>query len=144
MRGRLPREERERFDALTERIVAALPRPLLDLLDESPLVVEDAPSAALMRSLGLDPSVDDLCGLHSGVSLMERSVSRSGELPERIEIFRRGILDAAGGFHPWRDEHGVEVGGDEAVEREIRITILHEIGHHFGLSEEDLERLGYG
>ncbi len=126
------RRDRDRFDAILERVIAALPRRLLELLDEAPLVVEDAPTDALLESLGLDPQVDDLCGLHSGASIMERSVSHSGELPERMEIFRRGILDAAGGWD------------DAAIEEEIRITILHEIGHHFGLSEEDLERLGYG
>ena len=114
------------------------------MLEESPLIVEDFPTDDFMRSLDMDPQDEDLCGLHSGSALTERSVSASGELPETIQIFRRGILDAAGGWDVTIDEDGEPMGGESAVEREIRITILHEIGHHFGLSEEDLDRLGYG
>ena len=135
---------RARFDAILERVLAAQPSSIHDLLEESPLIVDDAASAALLQSLGLDPDLDDLCGLHSGTSLMERSVAHSGELPEQIQLFRRGILDAAGGWEPSVDEDGSACGGEARVEEEIRITLLHEIGHHFGLTEEDLERLGYG
>lgn len=135
---------RGRFDKIVEAVLAQLPESLHTLLEESPLIVEDAPSDDLMRSLDMDPSEEDLCGLHSGIAITERSVSESGQLPESIQIFRRGILDAAGGWDVTADEDGLPIGGEVAVEREIRITILHEIGHHFGLSEEDLERLGYG
>ncbi|MSR29716.1 MAG: metallopeptidase family protein [Phycisphaerales bacterium] len=137
------RANRERFDSILETVMGTLPRELLRLLDEAPLIVDDLPSAELLKSMGLDPAEDDLCGLHSGFSLMERSVSHSGELPEQIQIFRQGILDSAGGWDETVDEDGEAMGGEAAVEREIRITVLHEIGHHFGLSEEDLERLGY-
>lgn len=98
----------------------------------------------MLRAMGLDLNEEDLCGMHTGVALTERSVTHSGELPDVIQIFRRGILDAAGGWTECRDENGEEYGGVARIEREIRITILHEIGHHFGLSESDLERLGYG
>lgn len=135
---------RERFDALVESVLATLPASLHALLEESPLIVEDAPSDALLRSLGLDPDDEDLCGLHTGVSITERSVTQSGELPDVIQIFRRGILDAAGGWDECTDEEGEPLGGEAHVMREIRITILHEIGHHFGLDEEELDRLGYG
>ncbi len=136
--------DRERFDEILERVLASLPKEIHDLLEESPLIVDDAPSDALLKSVGLNPDEDDLCGLHTGVSLTERSVSQSGELPEHIQLFRRGILDEAGGWERYVDEEGFECGGEAAVEEEIRITLLHEIGHHFGLDEEDLERLGYG
>ncbi|MSR70088.1 MAG: metallopeptidase family protein [Phycisphaerales bacterium] len=135
---------RARFDAIVESVLASLPPALHTLLEESPLIVEDAPSRELMCSLGIDTSEDDLCGLHTGISITERSVTQSGELPDVIQIFRRGILDAAGGWEEWIDEDGESLGGTARVEQEIRITILHEIGHHFGLSEEDLDRLGYG
>jgi len=135
---------RERFDEIVESVLAELPKSIHTLLEESPLIVEDFPTDEFMRSLDMDPQDEDLCGLHSGGALTERSVSASGELPETIQIFRRGILDAAGGWDVTTDEDGEPMGGESAVEREIRITILHEIGHHFGLSEEDLDRLGYG
>lgn len=135
---------RARFDQIIESVLAELPKSLHTLLEESPLIVEDFPSDDLMRLLEMDPDDEDLCGLHSGISMTERSVNESGQLPETIQIFRRGILDAAGGWDATTDEDGEPMGGKSAVEREIRITILHEIGHHFGLSEEDLFRLGYG
>lgn len=134
--------ERERFDAIVAEVLDALPEGIRAMLEESPLVVEDYAPRALIREMGLDPDADDLCGLHSGFAITQRSVSQSGEIPDQILIFRRGIIDAAGGWEAGRDEEG-EYGGPGAVREEIRITILHEIGHHFGLDEDDLDRLGY-
>jgi len=133
-RAFLRRRDRERFDALLEKVLGELPPSIRDLLEETPLVVEDAPDEALLREVGLDPECDDLCGLHSGVPLTERSVEAVDSGPELIHLFRSGIIDHAGGWEC----------GDDAVRREIRITLLHEIGHHFGLDEEDLQELGYG
>ena len=59
-----------------------------------------------------------------------------------ITLFRRGIVDLAGGWEA-RTEEGCAVGGEVAIREEIRITLLHEIGHHFGLDEDELDRLGY-
>ena len=52
-------------------------------------------------------------------------------------------MEEAGGWEEWTDEDGAALGGEARVVREIRITLLHEIGHHFGLDEDDLDRLGY-
>ncbi len=130
--------ERARFDQLLEGVLEKLPVRVVALLDEVPLIVMDEPTPGLLRSLDLLPEqwateARTLCGLYSGHSVLERSVEASGELPEQIHLFRRGTVRAAGG---WLDER--------ALADEIRITVLHEIGHHFGLDEEDLERLGYG
>jgi len=135
--------ERERFDQLMEAEIDRLPARVRRMLEETPLIVDDAAPRRLMRELGLDPEVDDLCGLHTGIPLTERSVSDRPEVPEHIRIFRRGIIDHAGGWEPWIDDDGVEAGGEHRVREEIRITLLHEIGHHYGLDEDDLERLGY-
>jgi predicted Zn-dependent protease with MMP-like domain len=137
------RSERERFDRIFEEELDALPDSIHELLDRAPVVLEDRPSRKLLEEMGLDPEIDDLCGLHSGVPLTERSVNDSGVLPEVIHLFREGIVDEAGGWEEDEDEEG-PFGGEDAVRREIRITLLHEIGHHFGLDEGDLERLGYG
>lgn len=136
-------EERDRFDRLLEDEIERLPARLRRLLDETPLIVDDAPSRRLLREMGLDPDAEDLCGLHSGIPLTERSVGDHATLPDQIRIFRRGIIDEAGGWEPWVDEDGTALGGEERIRREIRVTILHEIGHHYGLSEEDLQQLGY-
>lgn len=135
--------ERNRFDALLERVLADLPTRLHDLLEEAPLIVEDRPSRKIMDELGIDDDRDILCGLHSGTPLTERSVTDEGDLPTMIHIFREGILDHAGGWEREQDEDGEWYGGEAALLREIRITVLHEIGHHFGLEEDDLADLGY-
>lgn len=134
--------ERERFDGLLEEALGALPEGIAALLEESPVIVDDRPDAELVRSLCRewgeehDPALaDELCGLHSGVPLTERSVE-SVDVPEQIRLFRVGIVNTAGGWD------GPEA--DEAVYEEIVVTLLHEIGHHFGLDEDDLESLGYG
>ena len=64
-------------------------------------------------------------------------------LPDVITLFREGILAQAGDWDP-HEVDGRPWGGDACVREEIRITLLHEMGHHFGLGEDDLERLGYG
>lgn len=137
------RNERRRWDALFERVLNRLPARVRDLLDEVPVVIDDRPDEALLEQLGMDPAEDLLCGLHSGVPLTERSVSASGELPDTVHLFREDIVDAAGGWEEWEDEDGARFGGEAAIEREIHVTLLHEIGHHFGLSEDDLRALGY-
>lgn len=136
------RSERERFDALFEEVLSALPESVHRLLDEAPVILEDRPSRAILRELGIDPSEDDLCGLHTGIPLTQRSVSDHGVLPDVIHLFREGIVEQAGGWEEGEDEEG-PYGGVERIREEIRITLLHEIGHHFGLDEDDLERLGY-
>jgi predicted Zn-dependent protease with MMP-like domain len=132
--------ERERFDLLLESVLESLPEELHRLLDEAPLVVEDAPSPELLRSMGLPPD-DDLCGLHEGLARTERSVELPA-LPDVITLFRRGIIELAGGWEALTQD-GETIGGAEAVREEILVTLLHEIGHHFGLDEDDLDRLGY-
>lgn len=137
--------ERERFDALLERMLSSLPRAIHELLEESPLIVEDHPGSDVLKDLGMrDEERDELCGLHSGVPLTERSVAQAADLPEQILIYREGIIEHAGGWEPWEDEDSEQWGGEARIAEEIHITILHEIGHHFGLEEDDLERLGYG
>lgn len=135
-------DHRARFDALLAAEIDRLPDPFRRALDEVPVIVEDRPdpdlAAALQRD-GLiddpDDPEDDLLGLHSGDALTERSVEASGVLPGQIHLFRDSIVDQAGGF--------VGDDADRRVAEEIRVTLLHEIGHHFGLDEDDLDRLGY-
>ncbi len=126
--------DRERFDERLEVVLDALPQPLRHLLDEVPLVVEDYPPDDVIEAFDLEYR-DDLCGLHDGIPLTERSVTDSAHLPDRITIYREGIQSAA------CDDRGEASNGE--LLRQIRITVLHEIGHHFGLDENDLRDLGY-
>lgn len=147
--------DRDRFDALVQEVLRDLPPPIAARLDEIAIVVEDRPSAALARALVADGTIedeaaaDDLCGLHTGVALTERSVELAGVLPDQIHVFREGIvwlvlenLDPLPPPEAFEDPTWA-VSLDGAVREEIRITVLHEIGHHFGLGEEDLDELGY-
>lgn len=131
--------ERARFDSLMDDVVAELPTGIAELLSEISVIVLDEPSPAMLADLGLAPddhsALDELCGLHTGTSITERSVEHHADLPTTIHLFRRGIIALAGG---WQDANA-----DDHIYEEIRITLLHEIGHHFGLDEDDLERLGY-
>ena len=142
--------EQERFDRLLEDAIATLPPRIHALLDEIALVVLDRPTPELLAELrkdgllqnedGSESDGSDLCGLHTGTGLTERPFDDTGMLPDQIHLFREGIVSLAfeEGELTWDS-----VEADEAVYEEIRVTLLHEIGHHFGLEEDDLEDLGY-
>ena len=136
-------QDRVRFDALVDEVVDALPPPIMDLLAEKPVLVEDEPDPAILEEMGIPlECAGEICGLHSGPMLTERSIEAdSGEI-QVIHLYRAGIVEVAGGWSTIESEEGV-FGGPTEVRRQIRITLLHEIGHHFGLDEDDLERLGY-
>ena len=137
----MTRSERERFDRLFEEVLASLPEGGHALIEEVPLVLEDRPSRQLLRELGIEDDDEILCGLHTGVPLTDRSVERP-DASDVVQIFREGVVDMAGGWEEDEDDEG-PFGGVERIREEIRITILHELGHHFGLGEDDLDRLGY-
>jgi predicted Zn-dependent protease with MMP-like domain len=133
-------DERDRFDALLEEAIENLPPGIGKLLDEVPVIVLDRPTPELMLELGIPPERHEeeatmICGLHSGEAFTERSVAHAPEGPNDIHLFREGIIELAGGWD--QDE------ADDIVYEEIMVTLLHEIGHQFGLDEDDLERLGY-
>ena len=129
---------RRRFDDLLDREVAALPPHVLEVWDELPLVVEDEPSDDILREMGYEHGVADLCGLHEAVPMTERGVDDTGMMPGRMMLFRGPIVRLAN----YRVVGGVEVNASE-LHRQVHITLLHEIGHHFGLDEDDLAALGY-
>ena len=137
----MTRSERERFDAIFEEVLGALPEGIHRLIEEVPLVLEDRPSRELLRELGIEDDDEILCGVHTGVPLTDRSVERP-DASDVVQLFREGIVDMAGGWEEDEDDDGA-FGGVDRIREEIRITILHELGHHFGLDEDDLDRLGY-
>jgi predicted Zn-dependent protease with MMP-like domain len=134
--------DRARFDHLLDDALPQLPGEIRNLLEQLQLIVDDTPEQSLLDQIGTDDPTD-LCGLHSGIPLTERSVEDEPTLPTSIHLFREGIVKIAGGWESWTDDDGDPMGGDDIVQEEIVITLLHELGHHFGLDEQDLERLGY-
>lgn len=127
---------RERFDRLLEEVIEELPPELRVLLEEVPVVVDDRASRRTAAEAGVCVP-RDLCGLYTGIPLTRRSVHDSGVVSDEIHLFRGAILSAA---QPRRRRRHP---ADAALKREIRITLLHEMGHHFGLDEDDLREAGY-
>jgi len=132
--------ERERFDALVEEVIAALPTAFADFLEEIPLVVLDEPTPDILDDLekweGSRPDPADLCGLHTGIANTDANIEDSATTPSQIHIFRRGLIESAGGWDA--------PDADDAIADQIEITLLHEIGHQMGLDEDELDELGYG
>ena len=126
---------REYFDKQLEQVLTELPAQVREFMNDVPLVVEDFPSPEVMRRTRVRHR-SALCGLYTGIPLTERSISHTGVPSDVIHIYRQGILSQARGLDGRFD--------DQELRRQIRFTILHEYGHHVGLSERDLRSLGYG
>jgi len=135
----LPQSLRDIFDDILEAEIEALPDDAYELLDEVPVIVEDEAGAELVAELGMTADEGlDLCGLHDGFAQTEATVDDTYQLPTQIMLFRGPIIRLAG----YRVVAGREENRGELIEQ-IRITLLHEIGHQFGLDEDDLTELGY-
>jgi predicted Zn-dependent protease with MMP-like domain len=120
------RVSREEFEALVERALAELPEEFREALDNVAVMVEEEPSAEDLDEVGIDPDDPEggeLLGLYQGVPLAERD-SRYAALPDRVLVFRGPILRACE--------------SRREVIREIRDTVQHELGHYFGLEEDEL------
>lgn len=119
------RMSREDFERAVEEGLDMIPEELGELIENVVVVVEDEPSEEDLREAGLDPEEETLFGIYQGVSLPERGPgSFGGALPDRIVIYRLPLLE----YCESRRE----------LLREIRDTVVHEVGHYFGLDEEDL------
>jgi len=127
--------ERKHFDRLLDEVVERLPAEVMELMDAVPLVVEDYPSESLCKEMDIQDR-DELCGLFRGIAFTEPEDEHARQHSNQVLLFREGVLAAA------MDEDG-QISDDE-LRRQMRITILHEYGHHFGLDEEELDELGYG
>ena len=135
----LPQALRDIFDEILEAQIEALPPDAAEVVEHCGVVVEDEPPPHVLADLGMTPQEGrDLCGMHFGVPETERSVQDTGELPSEIMLFRGPIIRLAA----YELVGGREVNRDELIEQ-IHITLLHEIGHQFGLDEDDLTELGY-
>jgi predicted Zn-dependent protease with MMP-like domain len=117
------RMSREEFEKVVGHALDLVPEVLAAYLENIAVVVEDEPSDEDLEGLEL-LETETLFGLYQGTALTERGLRASGELPDRIVIYRLPLLEAC---------------SDRAeLVHEIRDTVIHEIGHYFGLGEEDL------
>lgn len=117
---------RAAFRRLVEESLRSLPSAFRRKLENVEIVVEDWPTPEDLRRAGVEPG-GTLLGLYTGVPLLQRGTWYGGVLPDRITLFRRSLQALC----QTRRE----------LKRQIQITLMHEIGHHFGLGEEELEEV---
>nr|WP_139020298.1 metallopeptidase family protein [Citromicrobium sp. JLT1363] len=118
----------EEMEELGREAIAGLPDAFREQLGDVVFAVEDFAGEETLRELGMENPFE-LTGVYEGHALTERSIEMSGTLPTRIRLFRRPILDE------WAER------GDETLEHLVRHVVIHEIGHHFGLSDDDMHAL---
>ena len=113
----------EEFEKLVGEALDHLPERFSAAIENLSVTVEEEPTVEELESVGLDPEEDTLFGLYTGVPLPDRDSAYSA-LPDQIVIYRSPILEAC--------RSAVEVVG------EVRTTVIHEIGHYFGLDDDEL------
>ncbi|HEX8523006.1 MAG TPA: metallopeptidase family protein [Tepidisphaeraceae bacterium] len=123
------RVSKQKFGQLVEEALAEVPEVFAAFLEEVPVEVRDRPTRRQLESAGTRKG-DLLLGLYVGRPRTQRNVEDSGAMPDAIYIFQDSIEQV--------------VSSEEQLVEQVRTTVLHEIGHHFGMSEKDLEELGYG
>lgn len=115
---------RASFERLVAQALDELPDEFAARLDNVAVVVEEEPDPEDLREMGLDPDEDnDLFGLYQGTPLIERD-SYYSSVPDRIVIYMGPLLRYCR--------------TPQEVVREVKLTVIHEIGHHFGLSDEEM------
>jgi len=117
---------RTRFEQLVAEAIRSIPSRFRDELKNIAVIVEDEPPDALLDEMEIDPP-DTLFGLYQGTPLTERAWDYGNALPDRIVLYQGPIEDAS-------DTE------DDAVAN-VGETLIHEVGHYFGLSEEELEEI---
>ena len=115
---------RERFNELVEEALREIPRSFRNAMKNVAVIVEEQPSAELLAEMEVD---DTLFGLYQGTPLPERSWGYGNTLPDRISIFQIPIEEACE--------------DDDEIRDCVAETVIHEFGHYFGMSEEQIEEI---
>jgi predicted Zn-dependent protease with MMP-like domain len=113
---------RTAFERLVEEALDGLPEHFAEMLENIAVVVEEEPDPAVLRELGMDAD-EELMGLYLGVPITERDTQYQA-LPDRVAIYRGPVLRCCG--------------SRREVVREVRDTVVHELGHYFGLEDEEM------
>jgi predicted Zn-dependent protease with MMP-like domain len=119
----------ERFLELVDEAVAGIPEEFASYMENVEVTVEQYPSLELLKAMRL-PSTQTLFGVYRGVPFNKRGRTWSPLFPDQIVIFQKPIEHACGGY-------------EDRIKAQIRKTVVHEIGHFFGFSEDKLRELGY-
>jgi predicted Zn-dependent protease with MMP-like domain len=120
---------RARFEAIVKKAIAEIPEEFRKLLDGLQVIVQDAPTEEQLRRWEIDPEEDDLLGFYDGVPLTERGEDDLRRT-DAVYVFMHAHLDMCP--------------TDRELVEEIRKTVVHEIGHHFGLDDDRIDDIGYG
>jgi predicted Zn-dependent protease with MMP-like domain len=123
-----PAPSLDEIDALARAALARLPARFAEHLGDVVLRVEDFADDETLEALGIDDPFA-LTGLYEGLPVGDKRSDVSGALPDRIRLFRAAILDE------WIER------GDETLEHLVAHVLIHEVGHHFGLSDEAMHAL---
>jgi predicted Zn-dependent protease with MMP-like domain len=119
----------EAFVRIAERALDRIPGEIMSRVKNVSITVEDRPSPELLAEMGLPPD-EPLLGLYTGLALPEQSLTWPSLYPDSIILFKKPLLEMCRNVRE--------------LEEEIEITIVHEIAHYFGISDERLAELGYG
>ena len=117
---------RAAFEQLVAEALTLIPRRFRREMNNLALVVESEPSAELLEEMEIEPP-DSLYGLYQGTPLPERSWGFGNTLPDRITLFQRPIEE--------------DCDDEDEIRMVIGETLIHEVGHYFGLSEEEIEEI---
>ncbi len=118
----------EAFDRIVERAIRRIPEEIRAHLSNMSISVRDRPSQELLEQMGMRPD-DLLLGVYEGVPLSERTVFEPPLYPDVIVLFQEDLEEVCETL--------------EEIEREIEITVVHEVAHFLGMDEERLAELGY-
>jgi len=117
---------RQRFEKLVEEALREIPRRFRKEMTNVAVIVEDEPPPHILEEMEIEPP-DSLFGLYQGTPLPERAWAFGNTLPDRISIYQRPIEEACE--------------DDEEIRECVAETVIHEFGHYFGLSEEEIEEI---
>ncbi len=120
------------FERLVAEALDALPEDFLRHMENVEVVIEAWPTREDLEDAGLEgEDRSSLLGLYLGVPLTDRTTDYAGYLPDRITLFQ-GPIEAVAGTDP------------DEIQAEVQDTVIHEVAHYFGISDERLEEMGWG
>ena len=117
---------RDRFNRLVEEALREIPRRFRSEMKNVAVIVEDEPPAHILEEMEIEPP-DSLFGLYQGTPLPQRGWGYGNALPDRISIYQGPIEDSCY--------------DDEEIRDCVAETVIHEFGHYFGMSEEEIEEI---
>jgi predicted Zn-dependent protease with MMP-like domain len=117
---------RDRFERLVEEALRGIPRRFRDAIKNVAVIVEDEPPDHVLQDMDIGPE-DELFGLYEGTPLPDRGASYCNTLPDRISIYQAPIEEACD--------------TDDDIRICVAETVIHELGHYFGMSEEEIEEI---